>query len=230
VFSGALLATLIIRLLNLQNSSTVGRFKSFVAAVERTLPMRVYYGLRWRAVDVNDDPFTHIEYGGYVFRTLFNRNHTPKLEYLESGALLVHGRQITESDDMKSRELPFGYEVCPADPVSIEVCATYEWSSLALLLGDGKSYRTRLNYLNIQKKQRKMWKKNKAAMAKESAASGDASSAIGPGPPIQVQQPDPQPAISPLETATPARLKIAGRVVNVEGGDVLIRKRCWSFV
>ena len=73
------------------------------------LPLRVYRGLRWRAADVDNNPYAFIEHKGYVFRTLSNRMHSQYQLRLDSGAIFfVWGRQY-EVDMHVSRELPLFY-------------------------------------------------------------------------------------------------------------------------
>ena len=182
VHCSALLAELALRLMG-PASYRQGNCKAVDEAVAHALPLRVYRGLRWRAADVDNNPYAFIEHKGYVFRTLSNRMHSQYKLRLDSGAtFFVWGRQY-EGDKHVSRELPMGYEICPPDAASIDACSMYEWQSWSLTLGDGRAYSTDVEPMD-----------------------------------------DPR---LPLKDFC-ADLKVEGRVVTVERGDVLIRRRCWS--
>lgn len=155
----ALLATLVLRLISPTEACKNGNFKRMTESAARVLPMRIYSGLRLRAAEIDNDSFKFVEHGGYIFRTLFNRSHSAMISYLENGAVFIQGRQIALDFGMQSRELPYGYEICPPDAASIEVCSMYEWSSLTLMLADGHSYSTRWNLDVIQKRHRIMKKR-----------------------------------------------------------------------
>jgi hypothetical protein len=222
----------------------VGNFKKVHEPAAHALTMRLYKGVMVQASEIDNDAYAFVEHGGYVYRTLFGRHHTHQLHYLDCGAVSFQGRLEHFGSRMASRELPSGYEVSPADGASIEVCSIYEWKSLTLLLGDGHSYSTRLNYDAMRKVQRKSVKKAKvlarAAAAKaESAGSAavadslsDKSSRgkeVAPAVPNVQHKPPVQPLSARVESSAKL-VSVKGRVVTVEGGDVLIRRRCWSLM
>jgi len=226
VHCSALLAELALRLMG-PASYRQGNCKAVDEAVAHALPLRVYRGLRWRAADVDNNPYAFIEHKGYVFRTLSNRMHSQYQLRLDSGAIFfVWGRQY-EGDKHVSRELPMGYEICPPDAASIDACSMYEWQSWSLTLGDGRAYRTNLNYLSFLQKHRKLRKKAKAEAAKAEAAKAAQPADVAAllHMPAAVEPMD-DPRL-PLKDFC-ADLKVEGRVVTVERGDVLIRRRCWS--
>ena len=215
----ALIAALVLRLLR-SASGRDGNSRRVETTAALAIPLRVYRGLRARAADVDDNAFAFVEHGGYVFRTLSNRTHSQNMSWLESGVACHYW----EGDEYRSvtRELPLGYEVAPPDAASIDVCTQFEWQSLALMLGDGCAYRTRLHYLYALKRQRKLRKQAaKAAVAAGGAAlpSPRSSQAVEAAANESVRV--------PLQDGR-GTLRVNGRVVTVSQRDVLIRRRCWS--
>lgn len=221
----ALLATLVLRLMSPTEACKSGNFKRMRESAARVLPMRIYSGLRLRAAEIDNDSFKFVEHEGYVFRTLFNRPHSAQISYLENGAVFIHGRQMPVDFERQSRELPIGYEICPPDAASIEVCSMYEWSSLFLMLADGHSYSTRWNLDVVQKRHRKMRKKEKSEAAKAlKVAQGAQGAGVAAVPQVL---PNIRQQFN-LQVESRAKMKASGRIVQVDGGDVLIRRRCWS--
>ena len=197
-----------------------GNTRRVETAAAHAIPLRVYRGLRARAADVNNNASTFVEHGGWVYRTLSNRTHSQNMYWLESGVACHYW----EGDEYSSvtRELPLGYEVAPPDAASIDVCTQFEWQSLALMLSDGCSYRTRLDYLYALKRERKLRKQ----AARAAAAAGGA--ALPPPPPPQaVEAAATQLVRVPLQDGR-GSLSVNGRSVTVSQREVLIRRRCWS--
>lgn len=244
VLSSALITEVVLRLLRPMHLSAVGNFKKVHEPAAHALTMRLYKGLMVQASEIDNDTYAFVEHGGYVYRTLFGRKHTHQLHYLDCGAVWIQGRLDHFGLQVLARELPSGYEISPADESSIEVCSMYEWRSLTLLLGDGHSYSTRLNYDAMRKLQRKSVKKAKflakaaaakAESASSAAAAGSDSDKNSRGKEVAPAVPNVQhkPPVQPLSArvATSAKLVgVKGRIVTVEGGDVLIRRRCWSLM
>jgi hypothetical protein len=233
--SSALLAKLVLQLLHPEHLIAVGNFKAVHRSAAHLLTARLYKGLMVKASEIDNDAFAFVEHGGYIYRTLLGRSHSPRIHYFDCGAMSITGRQMVENNSCVSKELPTGYEISPPDDASIEVCAMYEWQSHGLLLNDGHSYRTRLNYEFMQKLHRKTKKKAKLAAARDGATGGNG---VGRDPCLEPQK---QPSLLPMQdmqqltprvgtTATLVTEGAVGRIITVKGGDVLIRRRCWSLM
>ncbi len=92
----------------------------------------------------DDDASTYIESRGFRFRTLSKRPHTPS-EHASNimypvGSMTYAGGARAQA--FRFDGVPYGWEVCPPDEVSIAVCTNYSWQSAGLMLGDGKEHAT----------------------------------------------------------------------------------------
>jgi hypothetical protein len=113
----------------------------------------------------------------------------------------------------------------------------YEWASLALLLGDGHCYGTRVYHDIVQKRFRTAKKQDTDSAGKDCSAriAGAACSVSCHGSavvPPSFYKP-PMPKVQPLTARVETGAKIVGvndRVVELIGGDMLIRRRRWGFM
>jgi hypothetical protein len=88
----------------------------------------------------DDDPACFVDSGSYRFSTLFKHCHSRTEHVSPSGAVTYSGECKAYEGGRKA--LPYGWEVCPPDDVSIAVCSNYMWQSAGLILSDGKQHAT----------------------------------------------------------------------------------------
>lgn len=115
--------------------------RSLVRAASQYLPMQIYRKLMVKSDNFDDnDVSTYIESRGYRFRTLSKRRHSPS-EHASNMASMTHagGARVQA---FRFDAVPYGWEVCPPDEVSIAVCTNYSWQCAGLMLGDGKEHAT----------------------------------------------------------------------------------------
>ena len=137
VLHAGLIALLVLRLI----SPNVTKCRQRERAAYQQLPLKIYSGLMHKATDFDDgDPRSYIDECGYRFKTLFNHRHSRVQHVLASGSLFFVGGAM--NGEIGAREIPPGWEICPADDVSIAVCSRYAWQSAALVLGDGNNHAT----------------------------------------------------------------------------------------
>jgi hypothetical protein len=111
----------------------------------------------------------------------------------------------------------------------------YEWALLALLLGYGHTYCTRLHHYIVQKRYRKAKRNDTVSVGKDASAGvADAACSLschGTAPPSFGKPPIPN--LQPLSARVETHATIVGvdnRVVELFGGDILIRRRRWGFM
>jgi hypothetical protein len=137
VLHAGLIASLVLRLICPNATKCQQRQR----AAYQQLPLKIYSGLMLTATNFDDgDPRFYVDECGYRFKTLFNHRHSRQEHALASGALFFVGGAM--NGEIGAREIPKGWELCPADDVSIAVCSRYAWQSAALVLGDGCNHAT----------------------------------------------------------------------------------------
>lgn len=121
------------------------KHKSLARAASHYLPMQIYRRLMVKSDNYDDDDAsTYIELQGYRFRTLSKRQHTPSEHASNTlypvGSMTCAGG--TRVQAFRFDVVPYGWEVCPPDEVSIAVCTNYSWQRAGLMLSDGREHAT----------------------------------------------------------------------------------------
>ncbi len=171
--------------------------KAQVLAATQLLPMRIYRGFmtRMRTEDLDDE-----DAGTYIERGGYRFRTLFNHRHSRQARVLGSGALFYVGGGVKAgecgtRELPDGWEVCPPDAISIAVCTQYWWQSTALALADGRRH---------------------ATLGCPCRACADFDSSQKP------RQPHADRYLNELRSTA---IKIKGRWVEVEGTDVLIRRR-----